>query len=265
MKVIHLSDLHCAEDESFESLIRLAEAIKSATCDWPEPLAVVVTGDLVDNACIAGRKGFERVRDTLRQAFPAPRFRILVCPGNHDYGTGKNADPSFVPLFKEVFFGHKPNWNDPDFYPVVDTIGDTAFLALDSTAEEFDFLDMAQGEIGPGQLQRLADRLRQVKECRKRVVYLHHDPFYHLPGMRLRDHKAFRCILKSAIDDGISIDLLLYGHSHRGVYRYWGWPEVMQCFDGGTSLKYRGDYANDNVLRQSSVVRVIDVDGLTEL
>jgi 3',5'-cyclic AMP phosphodiesterase CpdA len=161
---------------------------------------------------------------------------ILVVPGNHDYGTGILADKNFVKLFKLTFFGMEIRYPKVDI--VADSEGDTAFLGLDSMAEELHWYDRiaAEGELGKRQLDDLRQIIHrnEVKNCRFRVIYLHHHPFDSYPLHQLKDSDHLKDLVVEAIKDGISIDALLYGHNHQGKIHngHWGVP---RCYDAGTA------------------------------
>ena len=137
---------------------------------------------------------------------------ILVIPGNHDYGTGSRGNKKYVHLFKQSFF------NENRDYPLVDIIDRVAFIGLDSMAEELHWYDRlwAQGELGKKQLNRLSSIFTSddVVTCKKRVIYLHHHPFDQRPLHQLKDTNKRHDVLMNAVNGGISIDAILYGHNH---------------------------------------------------
>lgn len=189
----------------------------------PEKHVVLISGDLVENATepehylqMAG------YITRLRQS----GFRVLVCPGNHDYGHGWLAFNRYAGWFKETFFA------DPNFtYPKLDIIENTAFIALDSMAEELHWHDalLAQGELGQAQLERLEELLHspEVMRAGQRVVYLHHHPFDTQFWHGLKDSDQLRRVVEG------KIDALLFGHKHEGGTwnGQWGIPRI---YDAGT-------------------------------
>ena len=230
MKVIHISDIHVGYEnlgDRFRTIIRHLIFEKG---DKPDDYVVVISGDLVDDARDVARP--DEVRSGLDSLREAGFQNILVVPGNHDYGTGSKGERRFVRTFKLCFYGEEIE------YPKVDVIGRVAFLGLDSMAEELHWYDdlFAQGELGKDQLRRLDDALREpeVRECRKRVLYMHHHPFDAWPLHELKDSEALREVLSGVRADGISIDAILYGHNHEGKVHngHWGIP---RCYDAGTA------------------------------
>lgn len=222
-KIIHLSDLHIGYQNcalQFNTLVDSIIFTKTPASDY----VVVVTGDLVDDANVqSSYSQAKHYLDKLKQA----GFTVLVVPGNHDYGTGMWASKEYVSVFKETFF------NDVTVsYPKLDIIEDIAFIGLDSMAEELDWPDnlFAEGELGQSQLQRLKDLLNQphVKECVKKVVYLHHHPFDPQPFHQLKDSENLKQIIEGRID------ALLFGHNHAG--KVWnGIWHIPRCYDAGTA------------------------------
>jgi len=232
-KLIHLSDIHLGHGDCGEKFRVITEKI-IATMQPASDYIVLITGDIVDNA---NRDDFFTEAlgyiDNLRDS----GFRVLVVPGNHDYGSGVLADKKFVKLFKEKFY------NDSHIsYPRLDIIDNYAFIGLDSTAEELHWLDriLSEGELGRRQRLRLKKMLKlpEVTACKK-IVYLHHHPFDFRIGMQLKDRDKLRKIIEG------KTDLLLFGHYHRDhegngsyIHGTWGIP---RCYNAGTSTHKNGE------------------------
>ena len=193
-RIIHLSDLHIGHRDcgkKFRALVdNLASLMQPA-----ENYIVVITGDLEENANEPSHAGeaIEAI-DALRRH----GFRVLLVPGNHDYGTGSMGNPDLVPVFKERFYG-----NRDVIYPKLDIIDEVAFIGLDSTAEELSWHDriLSEGELGAEQLKRLTVLLEgpAVAE-RKKVVYMHHHPFDFKIGRQLRDSGELREVIENRVD-----------------------------------------------------------------
>ncbi len=249
-KIIHLSDLHVGH----ENCRRDFEIIAGNIIFEKEPgsrYVIVITGDLVDNANVD--QYYTDVKEILKDLEDGG-FRILVVPGNHDYGTGTKGNKKFVAKFKKVFFE-----DAAVTYPKLDIIEDVAFVGLDSTAGELNKYDkyLANGELGGKQLNHLETMLSsdEVKKCQRRVVYMHHHPFDPYPGYELKDSDQLKRVL-----EGKNIDALLYGHNHcfrlvtfwskkcRNRNGKWG---IHRCYDGG-SATHKDD--------RGGVHRVIDFD-----
>ena len=227
-KIIHLSDIHCGYKDhtaKFEDIVTRIIFHKTPGSDY----VVVITGDLVDNAHTEGL--YSEVSTQLGRLTGAG-FHVLPAPGNHDYGTGVLGDAAFVEKFKKHFYG-----DGTVTYPKLDIIENTAFICLDSMAEELHWYDklFAQGELGEPQLKRLDDMLnsRQVKKCKYTVVYLHHHPFHPTLLHQLKDSGNLRKIL---IDH--KINALLFGHEHRGDVWNGAW-NIKRAYDAGSTTGKR--------------------------
>ena len=201
-KIIHLSDLHIGHKDcgdKFRTIIDNIAFQKQPARDY----IVLITGDIVNNAMRS--KQIDEAVSAIEQ-LEKRGYKVLVVPGNYDYGTGVRGNKKFVDLFKEKYFkSHEIS------YPKLDIIGKTAFIGLDSTAEELHWHDcfFSEGELGKEQLKRLRKMLKNPKVAsRKKVVYLHHHPFDFKFGMQLRDSNELRNIIEK------KIDALFFGHYH---------------------------------------------------
>lgn len=258
MKIVHISDLHfgytaSGDNCSTKSAILISELIKR--CAPAPDYIVVITGDIVDK----GRK-VEQLNEVkvILDGLTNNRIRYLICPGNHDYGAGNLISEKHQQEFKEIFYGNS-------FYPFPThtIIENTVFIGLDSLQGEFDSSDGQfddngyRGDRGPdGSLgSRQRDELKkilalpEVVSCRYRVVYLHHHPFYNAFAKisALHDSPALGKILKEA-----DIDLLMFGHKHKGDILggdHWGIPRI---FDGGSSTGKK--------MEKPTPVRVLDLE-----
>ena len=226
-KLVHLSDFHVGYpglDGRLRQLVRNLIFLKEPAGDY----AVIVTGDTVEDAtALDAYETPRRMLELLREA----GFAVLLCPGNHDYGTGTLADKRYAAAFKKAYFGDAQiEW------PKLDVIGDTAFLGLDSMAEELHWYDRlgAQGELGGPQLRRLEALLydQRVVSAAKRVIYLHHHPFDPQPFRGLKDSDALGEVVRGR--GAGFVDALLYGHNHRGLAAHGKWG-VPRCYDAGTA------------------------------
>jgi 3',5'-cyclic AMP phosphodiesterase CpdA len=245
MKIIHLSDLHVGYKSSsgrYNTTDGLKKII-SYLIDLKIPhskYTVVITGDLVDDA--TDRKNYDTALGLIKDL--KKHFRVLLIPGNHDYGTGVLADAKFVSLFKEYFF------DDPNVtYPKIDVVENILFIGLDSMAEEVHWYDgmFANGEIGKEQLGRLAGILNDDKYGRMiKVVYLHHHPFHPTFLHELKDSKVLCEIIAG------KVDALLFGHNHAGDNFNGGRGlSIPRCYDGGSSTRK---------LNSVAAIRVFDPD-----
>lgn len=235
-KIIHLSDLHIGSKRINRNFQRIVAKIIE-TMQPAEDYIIVITGDLIDNGFHDGHhrkcKGFI---DLLTDA----GFKVLVIPGNHDYGRfGWGVDIDRVKSFKQLYY-----YNGELSYPKVDFSNDggIAFIGLDSMAAAFradGYSSSAAGRIGESQLSGLEEKLNDntILACRKRVIYLHHHPLHGLyDGHKLKDAEAFCRILLEYRD---VVDALLFGHNHYGT-EWNGWLEgITRCYDGGASTHKR--------------------------
>ena len=219
--------------------------------DAPENCLVIHTGDVIDSATdvhrLAGKTLLKRL---------AERYRILLCPGNHDYGdamsVNKESAQKFREVFKDYIFQDKP----PAFPVIHEVGGEYVFIGLDSNAAELSFFErwFAEGHLGKEQLAELNKVLdRPELQNKKIIVYLHHHPFsfdysvtpdvgdrhllFHLfarltrPFRRLKDAYSFCEIVRDRTH------MLLFGHMHFGLdcsgdSRRYG---VHVALDGGSS------------------------------
>ncbi|HRZ40951.1 MAG TPA: metallophosphoesterase, partial [Candidatus Omnitrophota bacterium] len=237
-KILHMSDLHVGYQDFDLRFRRLIDAVIAQYCDEASDLVVVITGDLANNANKV--ESFRKVKQSLEALRQAGFAHILVVPGNHDHGTGKLTDEKFGKIFQEIFYGRSVE------FPKLDIIDGMAFLGLNSMEEELHWYDRfwAEGDLGMPQLRRLEKVLLspEVRICKKRVIYLHHHPFKWRPFHELKDSKELKKVLIAAMNEGVSIDALLFGHNHQGKAHNGEWG-IPRCYDAGTAtLKPRPKY-----------------------
>jgi predicted MPP superfamily phosphohydrolase len=252
-RIIHLSDLHIGYEEcgiKFRALIDNITFLKQPAYNY----IILITGDIVDNAN-HGEQTEEAV-DAINQ-LEERGYRVLVVPGNHDYGTGVLGNEKFVGSFKKKYYKSRKI-----SYPKLDIIDEIAFIGLDSTAEELHWLDrfFSEGELGKVQLRRLKKILNKPEVAsRKKVVYLHHHPFDFKPGMQLKDSSD----LKSTVEN--RIDMLLFGHYHldpasagKIYHGIWG---ITRCYNAGSSTHKNGNIGFQRVIDLSNPDPRMDYDG----
>jgi predicted MPP superfamily phosphohydrolase len=252
-KIIHLSDLHVGHidcGDKFRAIIDNITFLKQPADNY----IILITGDIVDNATHAEQ--IKEAVDAIEQ-FAERGYRILVVPGNHDYGTGTMGNEKYVELFKEKYYKSREI-----SYPKLDIIDEIAFIGLDSTAEELHWLDRAlsEGELGKEQLFRLQEILNEPEvTSRKKVVYLHHHPFDFKLGMQLRDNDDLRKIIEN------KIDMVLFGHYHvdpssagKIYHGKWG---IKRCYNAGSSTHKNGNIGFQRVIDLSKADPRMDYDG----
>ncbi|MFH1347105.1 MAG: metallophosphoesterase [Candidatus Margulisiibacteriota bacterium] len=223
-RIIHLSDLHIG----YRSCGAKAEKIVATIIKEEDPAGcvIVITGDLVEQGKrdINLKAAFYLVSKLKNQG-----FKVLICPGNHDYGTGFVNSRRYAQNFRQMFLP------DVKEFPQVEIINGVAFIGLDSNEDELHWYDrfFADGEIGAGQLVKLDKILTDPEIMNKtKVVYLHHHPFPYFPFHNLKDSRKLKKVVENRID------VLLYGHLHfgRSYNNAWGIPVVL---DGGSSTGKR--------------------------
>lgn len=228
-RILHMSDLHLGHPVTDARFHRIIQRLIEGDSIQPEETIVVITGDVVDNAF--EDPGYGAAIESLG-LLKRSGYQTLIVPGNHDYGNGTQLNKRFVSLFKESFYGRNLS------YPLLDIVDDIAFIGLDSMAEELNWYDRmwAEGELGEPQMSRLEQLLdeKEVRECDHRVIYLHHHPIDWQPLHRLKDSQRLETVVRKAIESGVSIDALLYGHFHRGESRNGSWG-IARCYDAGTA------------------------------
>jgi 3',5'-cyclic AMP phosphodiesterase CpdA len=253
MKIIHLSDLHIGHKECGQRF-RIIIANIAIRMQPARDYVIVITGDLADNANRTEQRE-EAAVDV--EELGIRGYKVLVVPGNHDYGTGTMGNVKNITLFKERFF------KDSDIsYPKLDILDDTAFIGLDSTAEELNWHDriFAQGELGKEQLERLKDILDDPKTGNmKKVIYLHLHPFDFKLGRQLKDSDDLKEIIENRID------ALLFGHYHRSkasveklLNSEWGIP---RCYNAGSATHKNNNPGFHRVIDLSNADPDMDYDG----
>lgn len=253
-----MSDIHVGFLDFDRRFRRIAKRLIADKKVLASDCVIVITGDIVEDANNPDNfKSAKAIIDILKKnGF----LDILLVPGNHDYGTGSRGNKKFIRKFKEVFFEGNIE------FPKKDIIDDIAFIGLDSMTEELHWYDklFAEGELGEKQLWAFSKLLlddRDVKSCRKRVVYLHHHPFKFRPLNQLKDANKLKKVLTKVMNRGISIDALLFGHNHEGNSHnnMWGIP---RCYDAGSAtLKPRPKILEGtDWFKVKASVRLIDLD-----
>jgi predicted MPP superfamily phosphohydrolase len=252
-KIIHLSDLHIGHQDCGSRLRTIIDNIISQKQPANDYL-ILITGDIVNNA--NHEDSTDEAIDDIRQ-LEERGYRVLVVPGNHDYGTGIIGDKKFVGIFKKKYFKTRRI-----SYPKLDIIDEIAFIGLDSTAEELHWYDrfFSEGELGGAQLKRLKRILNKPEIASlKKVVYLHHHPFDFKAGMQLKDSKDLREIIEN------KIDMLLFGHyhaDHSSVHKvYNGIWAIPRCYNAGSSTHKNEDPGFQRVIDLSNADPETDYDG----
>ncbi len=217
-QILQLSDLHVGrKKKEGKNLDIVVEKIVKKWGNKKEKPVILITGDIVDD----GEKSqFIDARKRLEPLY-ANYFKVLVVPGNHDYGwNGNHARESRFKYLKSQFF---PFENVS--YPYPKEIGGHIFIGLNSMKAETGFFDglLADGELGNKQINNTIGILKKAanrKPEQKVIVYLHHHPFLYPDDKFLKKTgEKIGHWLKDGEDlmHKISgqVDILLFGHEHR--------------------------------------------------
>lgn len=232
-KIIHISDIHGGRTDSemtnFEGIIN-----KIVTDYSEEKPIIIITGDIVDDGEVEQYAEAQRILDKLNNA----QFRVLLIPGNHDYGqNGNHAKEENYHRFKSTFSKFFKN-NDVHF-PYEDEFGGHVFIGLNSmmdvfkdgivaapedgifsgnTTNDYDKREVffASGKLGEDQISNTLKILKKYEDRseQKVILYLHHHPFdikggfIHRHVHSLVDGEDFLKKISGRVD------LLLFGHEH---------------------------------------------------
>lgn len=273
MKIIHLSDTHIGNGDNAERTDLVIAHVLANPPDDPSHCVVLHTGDVIDKALPENRQAAKARLDRLQQA----GFRVIVCPGNHDYGGTWDVTREAARAFREEFSSYIFPDGRQEFPVLLRPDDRHVLIALDSNAAELRFPQgcFAEGHLGAGQLGRLNRLLdRDDVKGRKIILALHHHPFYYgfsvmpdvgdgrwLKNLVARLTRPFRRMkdaysLCQVVRDRVQV--LLYGHMHEGLdcsteSAMYGIPLAL---DGGSSTDT--ERVSDRLR-----YRVIDLDSLT--
>lgn len=206
MDFLHLSDLHYHRDPKDNAKVNQTMAFVRE--HFPKH-HLIVTGDLSDDGHALQ---FENALNDLKPFLG----RILVVPGNHDFGVAGN----FYSLERAERFDRmisEPLGQGGSFHgynmPVVNVVQEGAdtvmVIALDSNLETEHPFDFACGQIGEGQLKGLDRILKEASPSMTKILILHHHPFiFNNPFMELVDARE---LMRTIYD---RIDVIMFGHKH---------------------------------------------------
>ena len=208
MKFIHLSDTHIGKSNNREKTALIVDWILNNRAKHQSEL-VIISGDLVDDGeewqFLQGREQIDRLR--------RDGFRVLVCPGNHDYGPAGirenlQSQSSFAFLISGI-----------EEYPHLKIVDGQAFILLDSMAEEIKNVEIwgAQGNLGEKQLHKLDHMLDEAAEdpgIENVFVVLHHHPFDFQFYHGLRDQANLKGVISQQLNHPPRVNGLIFGHKH---------------------------------------------------
>jgi len=233
VKFIHLSDLHIhgamskPDNQSAKKIVDFIVKRYETAKELERPI-ILLTGDIVDDG---KEEQYQQAKKILRPLIKKG-FKVLVCPGNHDYGHyGIDYDVDAKERFQKFILYDllkrkgvaKTGVVLPDLYPMKTQVDDVVFIGLDSMAgNEGEILQLARGNVGERQRNALSKILRETKPDEKVVVYFHHHPFYRnlikRVTLELEDAKEVMAILSSRAN------FVCFGHKHVSEC----WPSVGQ-------------------------------------
>lgn len=218
IRIIHISDIHWGKYKSHNKRIKSnIKKIWDKYFSSPEKRNenyLLVAGDMTDD-------GKAQQYKDVQELLSGFKGRILLAPGNHDYGphgvgyksTCAKAFDTYMTKglagFKETYFSK----DKPITKVLSDENGNQKVLSigLNGCLKTKSILDTACGELGKSQWQALKRILKDSKYKNMwKIVYLHHHPFvqHHLTH-RLYDSEKLMLILYD------KIDILAFGHMHK--------------------------------------------------
>ena len=301
-KIIHLTDLHIGykdEKEGIDCKDAFEKIVGNIIADYghnADEYVIVITGDLCNSAAAGEEEPYEHNGETIMappQYIIAKKeikrledkdFKVLVGPGNHDYGRkGKDYIPEYKEKFKKMFLD-----NPEEDYPTLYIDGtDMAFVGLDSmdgvfyeedfSADYDEYSDnwimednddgnktvrlaggtFAYGSITKEQRKRLKEMLDSLRNVEHIIIHLHHHPFKQWFGKQLfhglHGYRHLEELVSNYNKENKNVSAILFGHNHHGYkwnYR-WGIPRF---YDGGSSTGKGGHVAPHRIIDLSKNV-----------
>ena len=210
MLLAQITDTHVREsgaepDDRYRAAWHLSRAVAHINALAPQPDAVLITGDLVDNGAPAE---YSRLRQLLAP-LAAPAFLI---PGNHDQR--ENLRAAFA---------------DSGYFPVRGFLHYTVerlpvrLVALDTHVP-----GQIGGELCAARLDWLAARLGE-QPGRPTVIFMHHPP---LPtGIERMDRWGLTnaAAFGDVVARHAQIERIVCGHIHRPLFARWRGTVVSTC------------------------------------
>lgn len=231
MKFVHISDLHVGEHATRNALVeQLVDKISKHYRSWQEKPLVLITGDFVHDGEQAQFQQAEKMLFKLHN----DGFKILMCPGNHDYGK-QGLDDDYNSRYHYNQFALKLTTRQSDYdsgfqnvnngqwnYPLVNKFGDDYFIGLDTMQGVFGLSwyyrlwarFTAAGWLGDSQLTKLEQAISKIRQQNANaniVLYMHHHPFvfnFRFRVMQLHDRQRLHGMIKD------QVNILLFGHNH---------------------------------------------------
>ena len=216
-----------------------------------QPRVLLITGDLTKDG---ERLSHEYVRNSLYN-LTYYGTRVLVIPGNHDFGgSGKatkfNADGTTEPAevlttddFKDFYDGFGYNDWESEYDPnslsyVVEPMEGLVVLAIDSHT----------ASISEATLEWLCTKAKEARNAGKQVIaMMHHPLFPHITGANLfidtYTVDGYETVRDALIDAGVNT--ILTGHFHTSdIAKDWNDDESKAVYDinTGSLISYPFDY-----------------------
>jgi 3',5'-cyclic AMP phosphodiesterase CpdA len=207
VKVLHISDTH-ARTGAWRSIFSRLQVY------FPDHL-VILTGDVADN-------GLKEEFDSAAGFLDPFKGRVLVCPGNHDFGLQGNV---YLKSCEDNYQAFVDALLPPEHNLGSALIDEVQFVRIISPFETLEPGEFACGKVGQDQMDWM-HAVMDGSPAKRKVVYLHHHPFEHSSVMKLLDAEAF---MQTCAD--CKTDVLLFGHEH--VQGRWdnrdGIPLILAC------------------------------------
>jgi 3',5'-cyclic AMP phosphodiesterase CpdA len=250
MDFIHISDLHFHRSKKNNK--EIIKALKFIAQHYPAHV-LIVTGDITDD-------GDTEQYDRAVEALSGFAGRIVICPGNHDFGAaGFMYERPRARLFDEKLacpLGQNGTFAGST-QPVVNLLKDAddqvLLIALDSNLETQTPFDFACGQIGKSQLGALDAILGNPGHAgMTKLLLFHHHPFMRNdPFMELKDASKLWPVVYGRLDG------MLFGHRH--VSEMWqdkGGVRFVLAADNAPGKAYAREIS---VLKRDITVRDIPI------
>ncbi len=209
----HMGSHGCRDDERAQKISR----IRDRYFDDNNDAYLIAAGDIADDGKVS------QFRNGLTALTPFAR-KVLLTPGNHDYGkTGLAYNSKSAKNFDAILTASLHAKRNSSFFaktePVLKIITDSAgnekvlTIGLNSNLKTNTYKDLACGEIGNSQLTALKKILaKKAYRDLPKLLYLHHHPFlrYDLEdiGLKLYDSELLMAVVSG------KVDALIFGHKH---------------------------------------------------
>lgn len=222
-KIIHISDIHIHNSDKYHITEYFSSIASFYKDEDPKPI-IVLTGDIAEG--VESEDLQQTVVDSYEIQFGIFNkiakdmkdlgFKIVICPGNHDYPpNGDKNDEKLREIgdnFFKSFFGiaYLPK------FPLKEEIDNFVFLILDSNDGEFSKVSnkLWDGSFGVEQLSNLGKLVQNIEHGKTVLVLFHHNPFCNPPGSSLtRCSKMINVIDESNV--GKNNIIYMFGHHHK--------------------------------------------------